>query len=135
MMSTDKIVLFKKPSHGHYRELSPNAAHARIYCDWKHLPSFNTLNLLQRVILTDSLMGFSKLVGNEVRLTASGVQRQYRVGRPKASAAIVALEERGWIQRTGLSPGPTGQAGGVYEILCITARGMPSTGPYTHWKP
>ena len=134
-MSTDKIIPFKKPSLEHYRELSPNAAHARIYCDWKHLPSFKTLNLLQRVILTDSLMGFSKLVGNEVRLTASGVQRQYRVGRPRANAAILGLEARGWIHRIGLSPGPTGQAGGVYAILCITARGMPTTGPYTRWRP
>lgn len=115
-------------------ELDPNAAHARIYCDWRHPDAFRALTPLQRVILQDILMDFSKVTGNFVRLTASGIMRQHKVGRAKARQAIVTLEECGWIQRMGMTTGPSGQAGGNYEIMCLTVKGRRKRGPYADWS-
>ena len=114
--------------------LNAGASHARIYSDWKLLDSFKTLTPLQRVILEDILMDFSKHTGNEVRLTGNGISQRYRVGHRTAKAAILSLEERGWIMRIGLSPGPTGQAGGTYKILCIAPNGSRVAGPYQQWQ-
>ena len=119
------------PNQG--RLLDPGAAHARFYSGWRHLDAFKTLSLLQRVILQDELMNYSKVIGNEVRLTATGIMNTHKVGRAKARTAIAGLEERGWIQRIRLGPGPTGQAGGVYELLCLDARGRRISGPYMQW--
>lgn len=79
-------------------------------------------------------MEFNRHVGNEVRLTASALMKRYRVGRKTARDAISALEERGWIERIGLGPGPTGQAGGVYRLLCIDPNGKRVSGPYMNWR-
>lgn len=114
--------------------LDPNASHARIYADWRHLDAFTTLTPLQRVILEDTLMSFSRLTGNEVRLTGNGVAQKYCVGHRTAREAIAGLEERGWIERIGLSPGPTGQAGGLYRIQCLSPRGIRAAGPYMRWR-
>jgi hypothetical protein len=117
-------------SNGAPRYLDSNASHARLYSEWRHLEAFKTLTPLQRTILQDILMDFTKAVGNEVRLTGHGVSEKYRVGHKKARAAIAGLEERGWILRVRLSPGPTGQAGGVYQILCMGPTGNRMAGPY-----
>lgn len=114
--------------------LDPNESHARFYGAWRHLESFKTLSPLQRCLLQDILMGFNKHIGNEVRLTASGVRRRYRVGHKTARDAICALELRGWIDRIGLGPGPTGQAGGLYELLCMDPLGNRIRGPYLDWQ-
>jgi len=114
--------------------LDNNASHARIYSEWRHLESFQTLSLLQRCMLQDILMSFTKVSGNEVRLTGHGVSEKYGVGHKTARIAIAGLEERGWLKRVRHSPGPTGQAGGVYEILCIGPRGNRAAGPYQTWK-
>lgn len=114
--------------------LDPNESHARIYGSWRHLDAFETLSPLQRCLLQDILMGFNKHVGNEVRLTASGVIKKYHVGHKTARDAICALEVRGWIDRIGLGPGPTGQAGGVYRLLCMDAMGNRTRGPYLNWR-
>ncbi|ACT58323.1 hypothetical protein [Hirschia baltica] len=114
--------------------LNGNAAHARFYSEWRHLDSFKTLSPLQRTILQDVLMDFSKVVGNEVRLTNTQISKRYRAGHTAARAAIAGLEERGWIERIGLLPGPTGQAGGVYKILCIAPNGSRVAGPYQQWQ-
>ena len=111
----------------------PNASHARIYSHWRHLPAFNTLVPLSRCILDDMLMQFTRHEGNKQRLTANQIVRKYRVGHKTARNAIVALEERGWIQRIGLSQGKTGQAGGEYEIMCLTPMGKPCRGPFDDW--
>lgn len=132
-MQVGQIVNFRPPPGKQHRELDANAAHARIYCEWRHLDAFKTLSPLQRVILQDILMDFSKVTGNEVRLTASQLMRKHKVGRATAREAIKALEERGWIHRIGLTTGPTGQAGGNYEILCLSARGRRTHGPYADW--
>lgn len=118
---------------GQSRYLDPNDSHARFYGSWRHLESFKTLSPLQRCLLQDILMGFNKHIGNEVRLTASGVRRSYGVGHKTAREAILALEARGWIDRIGLGPGPTGQAGGVYELLCMDPFGSRIRGPYLNW--
>ncbi len=118
---------------GRIRYLDAKAPHARIYAAWRHLDAFKTLSPLQRVILEDILLDFSRVTGNEVRLTNKGVMKRYGVGHRKACEAIAGLEERGWIERIGLSPGPTGQAGGVYVILCLSAKGKPVSGPYQSW--
>ncbi|QSR23186.1 hypothetical protein [Hyphomonas sp. KY3] len=115
------------------RLLNANAPHARIYADWRHLDAFKCLTPLQRVLLEDMLMDFSRVTGNQVRLTCKGVMQRYRVGHKTAKKAIAGLEEFGWITRIGLSSGPTGQAGGVYEIECITAQGKPIGGRYQTW--
>lgn len=128
-----KIVPFPE-SGGGMRILDPNASHARFYSEWRHLDAFKTLTLLQRAILQDTLMDFTKAVGNEVRLTGHGVAEKYGVGHPTAKAAIAGLEERGWIFRVRLGPGPTGQAGGVYEILCMGPNGNRIAGPYMTWR-
>lgn len=114
--------------------LDPNDSHARFYGAWRHLESFKTLSPLQRCLLQDILMGFSKHTGNEVRLTASGVRKRYSVGHKTARDAICALELRGWIDRIGLGPGPTGQAGGLYELLCMDPLGNRIRGPYLNWR-
>lgn len=119
---------------GNHSHLDPNAAHARIYADWRHLESFKTLAPLQRCILEDILMSFSKHEGNEVRLTASGIRQRYSVSHNTARRAISSLEQQGWIERIRLGPGPTGQAGGVYRILCIDAYGYRVRGPYMQWR-
>ena len=116
------------------RNLDPNASHARIYSEWRHLDSYKTLRPLQKVILQDILMDFTKAVGNEVRLTGKGVAAKYGVGHRTAREAIAGMEERGWIVRTRLGPGPTGQAGGVYELLCMGPMGNRIAGPYQTWK-
>lgn len=116
------------------RYLEAKASHARIYCDWRHLDAFKTLSLLQRVLLEDVLMEFTKVTGNEVRLSGNGVATRYKVGHKRAREAITGLEERGWIDRIGHAPGPTGQAGGLYRVLCIGASGHPVGGPYQTWK-
>jgi ribosomal protein S25 len=128
-----KIVPFPKGG-GTMRTLDPNASHARIYSEWRHLDSYKTLTLLQKVILQDILMDFSKAVGNEVRLTGYGVSVKYGVSQRTARSAIAGLEERGWIDRVRLGPGPTGQTGGVYEMLCIGPTGKRIAGPYLTWK-
>lgn len=79
-------------------------------------------------------MEFTRITGNEVRLTNQDVIKRYGVAHPKARNAIAGLEERGWIERIGLSPGPTGQAGGLYRILCLTPQGKPVSGPYMTWS-
>lgn len=79
-------------------------------------------------------MGFNRHAGNELRLTATGIMKQYNVGRKTAREALSALEERGWIERIGLGPGPTGQAGGVYRLLCIDPMGRRISGPYMRWR-
>ncbi|MEQ9314374.1 MAG: hypothetical protein RLN72_00895 [Henriciella sp.] len=79
------------------------------------------------------LMDFSKIEGNQTRLTCNGVMERYSVGHTTAKSAIAGLEERGWIERIGFSPGPTGQAGGLYRILCIGPNGSPTAGPYQTW--
>lgn len=127
------IVPLQQSPRGPHMELEANAAHARIYCEWRHYEAFNTLTPLQRVILLEVLMGFSKVTGNEVRLTASGIRRAHNVGHATAKSAIIALEERGWIQRIGLCTGPSGQAGGNYQILCISPKGRRIRGPYMQW--
>lgn len=132
-MSADVVELHAKKGD-RVRFLSAAAPHARVYADWKHLDSFKTLTMLQRCVLVDVLLAFSKFEGNEVRLTASAISKQYNVGHPKAKTAILSLEERGWIERIGLSPGPTGQAGGRYRILCLSPNGQPVTGPYQTWR-
>lgn len=116
------------------RLLNANGPHARIYADWLHLDAFTCLTPLQRALLEDILMDFSRVSGNQVRLTCKGVMRRYSVGHKAAKNAIAGLEELGWITRIGLSPGPTGQAGGVYEIECITAQGKPIAGRYQTWR-
>lgn len=118
---------------GQKRLLNANAPHVRIYAEWRRLEAFNTLTLLQRVILEDILMDFTRITGNEVRLTINGVTNRYNVGHRKARDDIAGLEERGWIERIGFSPGPTGQAGGLYRILCLTPQGKPVSGPYMTW--
>lgn len=120
-------------SYSNSKFLDANAAHARIYCEWRHLPSFKSLSLLQRAILVDVLLEFTKLTGNETRLTISGTMKKYGVGHVNAKSAIAGLEERGWIERIGFSPGPTGQAGGRYKILCISPQGKPVSGPHRYW--
>ena len=114
--------------------LDPAAAHARFYSEWRDLDSFATLSPLQRAILQDILMDFTRVNGNRVRLTCKGMQRRYQIGHRTARVAIAGLEERGWIDRIGLSPGPTGQAGGEYEIMCISPRGARVSGPYMRWR-
>lgn len=128
-----KIVPFPEGG-GNMRYLDPNASHARIYSEWRHLDSYRTLTALQKVIMQDILMDFTKAVGNEVRLTGHGVAEKYNVAHKTARAAIAGLEERGWILRIRLGPGPTGQAGGVYEILCMGPNGNRIAGPYQTWK-
>lgn len=119
---------------GKLQYLNAGASHARFYSDWKHLDAYKTLSTLQRAILQDILMDYSKLTGNEVRLTGHGLTKKYKIGHRTAKAAILALEERGWIERVGLSPGPTGQAGGLYRILCISSLGQRVAGPYQRWQ-
>lgn len=114
--------------------LNSSAAHARFYSEWRHLDAFKTLSLLQRAILQDILMDYSKVTGNEVRLTNTEISKRHKVGHKSASVAIAGLEERGWIDRIGFSPGPTGQAGGVYKILCIAPNGSRVAGPYQQWQ-
>ena len=126
------VVLFPNDS-GKTRYLDAGASHARFYADWRHLDAFKTLSSLQRAILQDILMEFSRVTGNEVRLTGHGVAKRYHVGHRTAAKAIVGLEERGWLERIGLSPGPTGQAGGVYQILCIAPNGSHIGGLYQTW--
>lgn len=121
-------------SSGRAVYLDAKASHGRFYSEWRHLEAFQTLTLLQRAILQDSLMAFTKVAGNEVRLTGHGVSEKYGVGHKTARKAIAGLEERGWIHRVRLGPGPTGQAGGVYEILCIAPAGTRAAGPYQTWK-
>lgn len=128
-----KIVPFPEGG-GNMRTLDPNASHARIYSEWRHFDSYKTLSPLQKVILQDILMDFTKAVGNEVRLTGYGVSVKYGVSQRTARSAIAGLEERGWIERIRLGPGPTGQAGGVYEIMCIGPTGNRIAGPYQTWK-
>ena len=118
---------------GQPRLMNPSAPHARIYAEWRHLDAFKSLSPLQRVILDDILIDFTRVAGNETRLTCKGVMKRYRVGHTKARDAIAGLEDRGWIERIGLSPGPTGQAGGLYRILCLTAQGKPVFGRYYSW--
>ncbi|MFN4023213.1 MAG: hypothetical protein ACK4MQ_00145 [Hyphomonas sp.] len=120
---------------GQGRTLDANSAHARIYCQWRHYEAFRTLTPLQRVLLEDMLMDFSKVAGNEVRLAGKTVAAKYGVGHKRARETICGLEERGWIERIGFAPGPTGQAGGLYRILCIGRHGLPTAGPYMTWKP
>lgn len=128
-----KVVAFPDGrSSGRY--LDPNVSHARIYSEWRRLDAYKTLTPLQKVILQEILMDFSKAVGNEARLTCYGVARKYRVSERTAKRAILGMEERGWLARTGLGPGPTGQAGGLYEILCIGPAGNRSPGPYQTWQ-
>ena len=79
-------------------------------------------------------MDYSRVTGNEVRLTCKGVSNRYSVGHNTAKKAIEGLEHRGWIERIGLSPGPTGQAGGLYEIRCIAPNGHRVAGPYQRWQ-
>lgn len=114
--------------------LDSSAAHARFYAEWRNLEAFTTLSELQRAILQDTLMDFTKVSRNEVRLTCAGIMRRYRVGHKRAKQAIAGLEERGWIERIGFSPGPTGQAGGLYEIMCIAPNGNRCGGPYLRWR-
>lgn len=116
------------------RYLDAGAAHARFYAEWRNLEAFTTLTPLQRCILQDALMEFTKAAGNTVRLTCKGITRKYHVGHKTARAAIAGLEERGWIDRIGLSPGPTGQAGGNYELMCIAPNGGRIAGPYSTWR-
>lgn len=120
---------------GHHPHLDPNAAHARIYSDWRHLEAFKTLAPLQRCVLEDILLTFNKHQGNETRLTANGIRQRYSVSHNTARRAISGLEDRGWIERIRLGPGPTGQAGGVYRILCIDSFGFRIRGPYMKWRP
>lgn len=118
---------------GRSRYLDPNESHARIYGQWRHLASFKTLTPLQLCILVEILMGFNKHIGNEVRLTSSGIRKRFGVSHKTARTAIQRLEECGWIERIGLGPGPTGQAGGVYQLLCLDASGSRVRGPYMTW--
>ena len=132
-MRSRNVVPFTRS--GRYKYLDANASHARIFSGWRKLPSFETLKLLERVILEDILMGFNKAEGNEVRLTGNQISKRYSVHHNTARLAIIALEERGWIARIGLAPGPTGQAGGLYEILCLSPEGQRVAGPYMNWTP
>ena len=97
------------------------------------LDSFKTLKPLSVVILIDALAVFTKVTGNEVRLTGNQVSKRYNTHHSTARNAILALEERGWVKRVGLAPGPTGQAGGLYELLCISPDGRRVAGPYMTW--
>ncbi len=130
---SDNVVRLPQ-SGGKLQYLDAGASHARFYSDWKHLDAYKTLSTLQRAILQDILMDYSKLTGNEIRLTGHGLAKKYRVGHRTAKEALLALEERGWIERIGLSPGPTGQAGGLYRILCISSAGKRVAGPYLRWQ-
>lgn len=132
-MMTSPNVVHLHAKGGQPRLMNANAPHARIYAEWRHLDAFKSLTPLQRVILEDILIDFTRVTGNEVRLTCKGLMKRYRVGHKTASKAIAGLEERGWIERFDLSPGPTGQAGGVYRILCLTAQGKPVSGRYQSW--
>ncbi len=127
------VVPFRRDSSGVIL-LNAGDAHARIYSEWKHLDAWKTLDVYARMLLTDVLSDYTKTSGNEVRLTGNGLSKKYRIGHRRARNLMLMLEERGWIERIGLSPGPTGQAGGLYRILCITSGGKRCGGPYQTWR-
>ena len=74
-------------------------------------------------------------IGQYGPMSSSEIAQRSGLEKPKISRAVLKLEDRGWIERVRLGPGPTGQAGGVYRILCIDSFGFRVRGPYMKWRP
>jgi hypothetical protein len=109
--------------------------HARLYSEWRHLAAWCQLSPLEKIILLETLATFQKSVGNTFRLTAKGISREYKCAQKTARNAIASLEEKGWMDRIGVRPGPTGQIGGVYRMTCLTEFGWPARGRFEQWEP
>ena len=93
------------------------------------------MGALEKVILIESLASYDRRNGNAFRLTAVGVSKQHSCAQVTARKALSSLEEKGWIEKIGLRPGPTGQIGGVYRMMCLTDMGHPTRGPFEQWEP
>jgi hypothetical protein len=72
---------------------------------------------------------------NVIRLTCDQIRKRWKCSHETASNTLKQLEECGWIARVGSAPGPSGQAGGVYELLMLDGARQPRKGPFIHWRP
>ncbi len=104
------------------------------------MPAWNALTYLAVAVLTEAIRDCGYLIEdarypNRIRMTSESIRRRWKVGHPKARATLLLLEETGWIARVGLSPGPTGQVGGVYQLNMLTVGLMPCNGPFIQWRP
>jgi len=114
-------------------------SHARVFGWWRNLPAWESMSPLEKIILVEALrdctLTESGLVAlNQIRLTAYGLSKQHRCSQRTASKALKAIEERGWISRVGEVSGPSGQVGGVYELLGLTQLGRIKSGPFVRWS-
>lgn len=97
------------------------------------LDAWRDLQPLAKVLLVETLAAFNIREGNSFRLTAIGTAKKYKCAQKTARAVICGLEEKCWIERVGVRPGPTGQVGGVYALTCIDRKGHPVRGPFEEW--
>jgi predicted transcriptional regulator of viral defense system len=93
------------------------------------------LGSLEKIILIEALATYDRRIGNAFRLTAVGISKQHQCAPATARRALQSLQEKGWIERIGLRPGPSGQIGGVYRITALTEVGYPARGPFEQWEP
>lgn len=115
-------------------------AHARIYGKWRTLPAWLALSTLEIAILVEAMRDCGLYqedvpAQNVIRLTCTKIRKRWNCSHKTASKALVSLQEKGWIERVGLAPGPTGQAGGLYELMMLDAKRQPRNGPYKLWRP
>jgi predicted transcriptional regulator of viral defense system len=90
---------------------------------------------VEKAILIETLATFDRRTGNAFRLTAKGVSLQHKCAQRTARNAIASLEEKGWMDRIGVAPGPTNQIGGVYRMTSLTEKGQPALGRFEKWVP
>jgi hypothetical protein len=115
-------------------------AHARVFGKWRSLPAWLALSPIQLSILIEAMRDCGLYQEdwpqkNVIRLTCDQIRKRWHCSHATASKALTRLEACGWIARVGLAPGPTGQAGGVYELLMLDAARLPRSGPFMKWRP
>lgn len=115
-------------------------AHARVYGKWRALPAWLALSPIQLSILIEAMRDCGLYQENwpqknVIRLTCHQIRLRWQCSHATASKALETLEACGWITRVGFAPGPTGQSGGVYELLMLDAGRMPRSGPFMKWRP
>lgn len=115
-------------------------AHARVYGKWRSLPAWLELRPLAVAVLIEAMRdcGLHREdwpQQNVIRLTCDQIRKRWKCSHETASNTLKQLEECGWIERVGSAPGPTGQSGGVYELLMLDVARQPRKGPFIHWRP
>jgi len=112
--------------------------HARIYAEWRTLPSWQNINCFARALLVELHTAYRPTEENLIVLSDRRAATLLNCSRPTAVKALARLEECGWIEveRVGSVTGAREKRSNAYSLTAFPRyTGEAPKRAFLHWRP